>query len=92
MVMQYIGILGLILIGVGWIPQVIDILKTKKSNLNLGFALLYTLGSLALTVYAILLNDWIFIILNGFAFFMSGIGLYYTIKPTNSKSNKSKKK
>ena len=85
MVMQYIGILGLIFIGIGWIPQIIDIIRTKKSSLNLGFALLYTLGSLALTIYAIQLNDWIFILLNGFAFLMSGIGLYYTIKPSNKK-------
>ncbi|MDD5193679.1 MAG: PQ-loop domain-containing transporter [Candidatus Nanoarchaeia archaeon] len=80
MVMQYIGILGLIFIGIGWIPQVIDIIKTKKNKLNLGFAILYTLGSLALTFYAIQLNDWIFTILNGFAFLMSAIGLNYTIK------------
>jgi len=91
MVMQYIGILGLIFIGVGWIPQIIDILKTKKSNLNLGFAILYTLGSLALTIYAIQLNDWIFILLNAFAFLMSGIGLYYTIKPSSKLIKKNKR-
>jgi lipid-A-disaccharide synthase-like uncharacterized protein len=73
------GMIGLILIGAGWIPQVIEIIKTKHSNLNLGFALLYTLGSLALTIHSINLQDISFIILNAFALFMGTIGLYYTI-------------
>ena len=78
--MNYFGIIGLILIGLGWIPQVVEIIKEKKSNLNLKFALLYTFGSLALTIHAVLISDLIFILLNAFATFMSGVGLYYTIK------------
>jgi lipid-A-disaccharide synthase-like uncharacterized protein len=88
MVIPYIGVIGLIFIGVGWIPQIIEIIKTKKSNLNLKFALLYTLGSLALTLYAIQLNDKIFTMLNGFAFLMSTIGLYYTVKSTKISNKK----
>lgn len=82
------GIVGLVLIGAGWIPQVIEIIKTKHSNLNLGFASLYTFGSLALTVHAINLKDLSFLILNVFALFMGSISLYYTIisKGKRSKS------
>ena len=75
-----IGIIGLIFIAIGWIPQVMEIIKTGKSKLNFGFALLYTLGSLALVVYALQIKDWIFIALNGFAFLMSSVGLFYTVK------------
>ncbi len=83
MAIQYInsiGTIGLILIALGWIPQTLEIIKKKKNNLNLKFNLLYTIGSLALTLYAIYITDTIFVILNGFAFLMSGIGLYYKIK------------
>ena len=77
---NYLGILGLILIAVGWIPQTIQTIKQKKNNLNLKFNLLYTFGSLALTVYAIYISDMVFILLNGFAFLMSGVGLFYNFK------------
>jgi lipid-A-disaccharide synthase-like uncharacterized protein len=75
-----LGIIGLVCIAIGWIPQVIEIVKKRKSNLNLGFALLYTLGSLSLVLYALQISDWIFVSLNGFAFLMSAVGLFYTLK------------
>ena len=83
MVIQYInylGILGLILIAIGWIPQTVQTIKQKKNNLNFKFNLLYTFGSLALVIYAVYIQDTVFILLNGFAFFMSGIGLFYNFK------------
>lgn len=80
MIIELLGILGLILIAIGWLPQVIEIIKTKKNHLNLKFNLLYAMGSLSLVIYAIYIEDVIFIILNGFAFLMSGIGLIYKIK------------
>lgn len=80
-----LGIIGLICIAIGWIPQVVEIVKKKKSNLNLSFALLYTIGSLSLVVYALQINDWIFVALNGFALLMSSIGLFYTIRYKNKR-------
>jgi len=77
---NYLGILGLILIAIGWIPQTIQTIKQKKNNLNFKFNLLYTFGSLALVIYAVYIQDMVFILLNGFAFFMSGIGLFYNFK------------
>jgi len=41
---------------------------------------MYTLGSLALTIHAIQIMDWIFIALNGFAMLMSGIALFYGLR------------
>jgi len=78
--LKYIGILGLILVAIGWIPQIIEIIKTKKNNLNLKFNLLYTFGSLALTIYAVYIFDIVFIVLNGIAFLMSSVGLLYKFK------------
>ena len=78
--LNYIGILGLILISVGWIPQTLEIIKTKKNGINLKFNILYSLGSLSLTIYAIYINDIVFILLNGFALLMSGIGLAYKFR------------
>jgi len=77
---NYLGILGLILIALGWVPQTIQTIKQKKNNLNIKFNLLYTSGSLALLVYSIYIYDVVFILLNGFAFIMSGIGLFYNSK------------
>ena len=78
--MQYIGIIGLVLIAVSWLPQVIEIIKTKKSGLNIWFALTYVLGSIALVIYAVQIKDTIFIVLNSLAGLISFIGLVYTIK------------
>ncbi|MBR9706456.1 hypothetical protein GOV14_05450 [Candidatus Pacearchaeota archaeon] len=75
-----IGTIGLILIALSWLPQIIEILKTKKSGLNPKFALIYVLGSIALIIHAIEIKDTIFIILNSTAGLMSFLGLYYTLK------------
>ena len=80
-----IGVIGLILIAFSWFPQVVEIIKTKKSGLNIKFALIYVLGSVALIIHAIQINDTIFIILNSIAALMSFLGLYYTIKYTKKK-------
>ena len=81
------GIIGAIFISLGWIPQVWEIIKTKHSHLNLGFASLYVTGSLALTIYSLQIKDNIFTFLNSFALLMGIIGLVYTIK---SRKNKEK--
>ncbi len=75
-----LGIIGLILIAVAWLPQIIEIIKTKKSGLNIKFALIYVLGSFALVIYSIQIKDTIFLILNSLATLMSFTGLFYTIK------------
>lgn len=80
-----LGIIGLVCIAIGWIPQIIEIVRTKKSSLNLGFSLLYTFGSLSLVLYALQIKDWIFTTLNGFALLMSSIGLFYTVKTKGKK-------
>jgi lipid-A-disaccharide synthase-like uncharacterized protein len=75
-----LGIIGLVLIAVAWLPQIIETIKTKKSGLNIKFALIYVIGSFALVVYSIQIKDTIFLILNSLATLMSFTGLFYTIK------------
>jgi len=81
------GIIGSLCIVIAWIPQIIEIIKTKHSHLNLYFAFLYVAGSLALTIYSLQIKDNVFILLNSFALLMGVIGLVYTIK---SRENKKK--
>ena len=87
-IMAWLGIIGLILIGIGWTQQIIQIIKEKKSNLNFGFALLYVIGSLSLVLYSLQINDLIFALLNCFALLMGEIGLFYTIKYNKKKKKK----
>ncbi|MDO8517454.1 MAG: lipid-A-disaccharide synthase N-terminal domain-containing protein [Nanoarchaeota archaeon] len=75
-----LGVIGLIFIIIGWIQQIIQIIKEKNSHLNLGFALLYVIGSLALVLYSLQIKDEVFAILNGLALLMGAIGLLYTIR------------
>jgi len=75
-----IGIIGLMLLAVAWIPETIDILTKKKEKINWKFGVLYVLGSLALTIYSYQINDIIFLILNAFILVMSSISLVYSLK------------
>ncbi len=75
-----LGIIGLILIAVAWLPQIIETIKTKKSGLNIKFALIYVIGSFVLVIYSVQIKDTVFLILNSLATLMSFTGLFYTIK------------
>ncbi|MBW2987707.1 hypothetical protein KY336_04105 [Candidatus Woesearchaeota archaeon] len=75
-----IGIIGLILIALSWIPETIRTIKTKKSGLEWHFNLIYVFGSLGLIVYSVYIWDYIFMALNIAAFLLSSINLYYTLR------------
>lgn len=75
-----IGIIGLILLAIGWLSEIVKIIREKRSKLDLKFAILYTVGSLCLVAYSIQINNIIFIILNSVVLIMSLISLVYTIK------------
>ena len=77
---ELIGWLGLTLIVLAWIPAIVESIKRKKATTPLKFTLIYFLGSLTLTIYAILRLVWPFIVLNGLAALLSFINLYYAIK------------
>ncbi len=77
--MKLIGLIGLLAIVACWIPQTLEVLKTGRANMKLSFLILYLLGSIALTIYA--LGDAIFVTLNLLTTVGSAINLYYKLLP-----------
>jgi len=60
----WVGIIGMMLIVIAWLPQTIENIKKKKSDINIKFVIAYLIGSLILLVYALMINDLVFSILN----------------------------
>ncbi|MGC8595128.1 MAG: PQ-loop domain-containing transporter [Candidatus Kryptoniota bacterium] len=81
--MKVIGLIGLLSIVTCWIPQTIDVLRRKKVEMKLSFLILYFIGSISLTIYAI--GDVIFLILNFLTAVGSAISLYYKLFPHEEK-------
>ena len=79
--MKIIGLIGLLAIVACWIPQTLEVVRTKHSQMKLSFLLLYFAGSIALTIYAI--GDSIFVILNLLTTIGSVMNLYFKIFSRN---------
>ncbi len=77
--MKIIGLIGLTAIVACWIPQTFEVVKTGQSNMKLSFLILYLVGCIALTIYA--LGDTIFVTLNLLTTVGSAVNLYYKIFP-----------
>ena len=75
-----LGILGLALLAIGWIPETIKVIKEKRSRIDKKFGILYVLGSLLLLIYSIQIKDYIFLILNFIVMIMSGISLIFSLR------------
>ena len=75
-----IGIIGLTILGIAWIPQIIKIQKNKYSQIDWRFGTLYVIGSLLLAIYAFQIKDYIFLILNSFIAIMSSISLFFSVR------------
>lgn len=73
--MMIVGIIGMLLIVIAWIPQTAENIKRKKTDLNPKFIILYLAGSLALLTYSIMIYDLVFIILNAAASIQALINL-----------------
>ena len=80
-----IGIIGIIFLAIGWIPETISVIREKHSKINPKFGVLYVLGSLLLTWYAIEIKDTIFIILNLLVALMSFVSLIFSLNKTKRK-------
>ncbi len=74
------GLIGIIFLAIAWIPEVIEIIKTRKSRINWEFGSLYVLGSIMLVIYSWQIKDTIFLILNSIIALMSSLSLYYSLK------------
>ncbi|VVB57281.1 Uncharacterised protein [uncultured archaeon] len=67
MCFEYVGLAGMVLIILAWIPETIQNCREKGRNLNLKFVALYLFGSLFLAYHALTINDEVFLALNGLA-------------------------
>jgi len=74
------GIIGLILLAIGWVFEVIELIKNKKSRIDVKFGFLYVIGSLFLLYHAIRINDLVFMILNGAVALLSLISMVYSFR------------
>ena len=75
-----LGLIGLILLAVAWIPETVQIIRNKKEKIDWRFGALYVLGSLTLAIYSYQIRDTIFVVLNVFILVMSSISLFYSLK------------
>ena len=74
-----IGVFGLVLLIMAWIPQTLATIKTKKVGMRRGFIVLYLLGSLLLVVHSVLIDDPVFLVLNAGAALVAAVNLYYSL-------------
>lgn len=86
----YIGLAGLILLLIAWIPETIKTIREKRSPVELKFSLVYALGAASLMTYAYLLGDGIFTILNLLTMLMALMNAYYSVKENKQKNQKTK--
>jgi uncharacterized protein with PQ loop repeat len=74
---EILGFFGTLLVVIAWIPQTLRTIRTKKVGIHPKFLWIYFAGSFFLTVYAISIFDFVFIILNGISTVFSFINIYY---------------
>ncbi len=75
-----IGLLGMALLIIAWVPEILETIKRKGRGLNLNFLLLVTGGDACLLVYSIQIGDWVFTVLNLMLLSMALIELYYVLR------------
>ncbi len=76
MPIEPIGILGLFIILIAWLPETIKNIRNRRVRTRIEFLLLYTIGSMLLTIHSIIISDPIFVVLNGLAAILSGMNLF----------------
>lgn len=78
---EILGWVGFGLLVSAWIPQTWETIRRGSTSVNIAFVILYVTSSLILTIYSYLINDTVFIALNGLLTIGSGINLYYKLFP-----------
>lgn len=80
---EILGWIGFTILVSAWIPQTLETVRKGYTSTNLAFIIMYVVASLLLTIYSILIVDYVFIALNGLITIGSGINLYYKLFPRN---------
>lgn len=87
-----VGILGMLLLVIAWIPQTLRTIRTKKVGISRKYLYVYLFGSGFLAAYAYLIGDIIFLALNSIAAMMDFINLYYYEKYEHKRAKSTRKK
>ena len=82
---EIIGLIGLALIVIAWIPGIFETINSGTPGMKKRFMILYFLGSVSMGYYAFLLNSIPFMLLNLLAAIVPIIHLFYYIKKFGSK-------
>lgn len=78
---QFIGPIGALLTTISFLPQVIQVLKTKDvSGISLGMYIVFVAGVILWTVYGFILSDMTIIVSNGLTTILASIILYFKLK------------
>lgn len=75
-----LGLAGLVLILIAWLPGVVDTIKSGKPGMKRRFMLIYFLGSISLSGYALQLNSMPFFALNFLAALVPLVHFYFYLK------------
>lgn len=78
---QILGWVGFGMLVAAWVPQTMETIRQGYTDTNLAFIILYVSASILLTVYSVLVEDYVFIALNASLTIGSGINLYYKLFP-----------
>lgn len=81
MSIEVIGWIGFSILVGAWVPQTWQTIKDGYFGGNVLFIIMYVTSSFLLTVYSILIEDYVFIALNGLLTIGSGINFYYKVFP-----------
>lgn len=75
---EFIGPIGALLTTISFLPQVIQVLKTKDtSGISLGMYITFVLGVILWTIYGFILKDITIIVSNGITTILATVVLYY---------------
>ncbi|RMF05909.1 hypothetical protein D6764_03640 [Candidatus Woesearchaeota archaeon] len=72
-----IGFLGVLFIALSWVPQTVKVFREKKTDTDLRFLIIYSIGSFLLLAYSILIADAVYILLNTITSVLASINLYF---------------
>ncbi len=75
-----LGLTGMTILVIAWIPQTLEVIKSKRSSIPGMFSAIYSIASLLLTLYAISIKDVIFTSLNFLAFLQSFLNFLFRSK------------
>lgn len=82
--LDILGYCGFVFLGICWIPQTIETIKTGRIAIQKSFLLMYAIGAGLLMLQAVGLDNVPLILLNSYTTFASLVNLFYGVFPRKS--------